>query len=120
MSAPFIVTIDGPAGVGKSTLAKRVAAALGVAYLDTGAMFRTVALAVFSPDGPPLAEEALRNAQEARSRFQEESAQQRSEQQRPDLARRALAGAQPGRQRTWQPNSRSGHQRRHYSSLSPN
>jgi cytidylate kinase len=41
---PFIVTMDGPAGVGKSTLAKRVAEALGVAYLDTGAMFRTVAL----------------------------------------------------------------------------
>lgn len=41
---PFIVTLDGPAGVGKSTIAKRVAEALGVAYLDTGAMFRTVAL----------------------------------------------------------------------------
>lgn len=65
MNAPFIVTIDGPAGVGKSTLAKRVAAALGVAYLDTGAMFRTVALAVFSPDGPPLAGEALRTVLES-------------------------------------------------------
>jgi cytidylate kinase len=43
---PFIVALDGPAGVGKSTLAKRVAEALGVAYLDTGAMFRTVALHV--------------------------------------------------------------------------
>lgn len=43
-SACFIVTIDGPAGVGKSTLAKRLAASLGVAYLDTGAMFRTLAL----------------------------------------------------------------------------
>ena len=42
--SPFIVTLDGPAGVGKSTLAKRLAAALGVAYLDTGAMFRTLAL----------------------------------------------------------------------------
>lgn len=41
---PFIVTLDGPAGVGKSTLAKRLAAALDVAYLDTGAMFRTLAL----------------------------------------------------------------------------
>jgi cytidylate kinase len=40
----FIVTIDGPAGVGKSTLARRVAGALGIAYLDTGAMFRTIAL----------------------------------------------------------------------------
>lgn len=43
-SSPFIVTIDGPAGVGKSTLARRLAAALGIAYLDTGAMFRTLAL----------------------------------------------------------------------------
>lgn len=41
---PFIVTIDGPAGVGKSTIARRVAKELNVAYLDTGAMFRTVAL----------------------------------------------------------------------------
>ena len=40
----LIVTIDGPAGVGKSTLAKRLAAALGVAYLDTGAMFRALAM----------------------------------------------------------------------------
>lgn len=38
-----IVTLDGPAGVGKSTIAKRVAAALEIAYLDTGAMFRAVA-----------------------------------------------------------------------------
>ena len=45
---PFIVTIDGPAGVGKSTLARRVAETLGVAYLDTGAMFRTVALRLAS------------------------------------------------------------------------
>lgn len=41
---PFIVTIDGPAGVGKSTIAKRAAKKLNVAYLDTGAMFRTVAM----------------------------------------------------------------------------
>lgn len=38
-----VVTLDGPAGVGKTTLAKRLADALGVAYLDTGAMFRTLA-----------------------------------------------------------------------------
>ena len=39
---PRIVTIDGPAGVGKSTLAKRVAQALGVPFMDTGAMFRAI------------------------------------------------------------------------------
>lgn len=39
----MIVTIDGPAGTGKSTAAKRLAAALGFEYLDTGAMYRAVA-----------------------------------------------------------------------------
>lgn len=39
-----IVTIDGPAGVGKSTVSKRVAAASGFTYLDTGAMYRAVGL----------------------------------------------------------------------------
>jgi 3-phosphoshikimate 1-carboxyvinyltransferase len=40
-----VLAIDGPAGAGKSTLAKAVAARLGLAYLDTGAQYRTVALA---------------------------------------------------------------------------
>ena len=40
----FILTIDGPAGVGKSSIAKGVASVLGVAYLDTGAMFRLLGL----------------------------------------------------------------------------
>lgn len=40
---PFIVAIDGPAGAGKSTVARQVAAALGLTYLDTGAMYRAVA-----------------------------------------------------------------------------
>ncbi|MFO7817607.1 MAG: (d)CMP kinase [Thermodesulfobacteriota bacterium] len=38
-----IITIDGPAGVGKTTLAKRMAEYLDVAYLDTGAMYRALA-----------------------------------------------------------------------------
>jgi CMP/dCMP kinase len=42
-AAPMIVTLDGPAGVGKSTLASRLAGELGVAFLDTGAMFRAAA-----------------------------------------------------------------------------
>ncbi|HYC77009.1 MAG TPA: (d)CMP kinase [Planctomycetota bacterium] len=41
----MIVTIDGPAGSGKSTAAKRLAARLGFRYLDTGAMYRAVTLA---------------------------------------------------------------------------
>ncbi len=39
-----VVTIDGPSGVGKSTISRRVAAQLGFTYLDTGAMYRAVAL----------------------------------------------------------------------------
>ena len=39
-----IVTIDGPAGAGKSTVARRVAELLNFSYLDTGAMYRAVAL----------------------------------------------------------------------------
>jgi len=41
----MIVTIDGPAGSGKSTAARKLAARLEVAYLDTGAMYRAIALA---------------------------------------------------------------------------
>jgi len=41
----MIITIDGPAGSGKSTAARKLAARLGIAYLDTGAMYRAVALA---------------------------------------------------------------------------
>ncbi len=41
----MIISIDGPAGSGKSTAARKLAAKLGIAYLDTGAMYRTIALA---------------------------------------------------------------------------
>ncbi|HTS30013.1 MAG TPA: (d)CMP kinase [Bryobacteraceae bacterium] len=40
----IVVAIDGPAGAGKSTLARRVAARLGFTYIDTGAMYRAAAL----------------------------------------------------------------------------
>jgi len=42
---PFIVAIDGPAGAGKSTASKRLAERLGFAMVDTGAIYRAVALA---------------------------------------------------------------------------
>ncbi|MDE0146667.1 MAG: (d)CMP kinase [Nitrospira sp.] len=42
----FLITIDGPAGAGKSTTARALAARLGYAYLDTGALYRTVAWVV--------------------------------------------------------------------------
>lgn len=45
MAGPLIVAIDGPSGVGKSTVGKAVAVRLGLPYLDTGAMYRAVGLA---------------------------------------------------------------------------
>jgi cytidylate kinase len=48
----MVVAIDGPAGAGKSTVAKAVADALGFTYLDTGAMYRCVALASLREDAP--------------------------------------------------------------------
>lgn len=45
-SRGMIITIDGPAGTGKSTVAREVAARLGFDFLDTGAMYRAVALEV--------------------------------------------------------------------------
>jgi cytidylate kinase len=60
----MVIAIDGPAGAGKSTVARAVAAELGFTYLDSGAMYRSVALAaqeagVDADDGAalgPLAE----------------------------------------------------------------
>jgi len=46
MSRPLIIAIDGPSGSGKSTLGRMLARELGVLYIDTGSMYRAVALAV--------------------------------------------------------------------------
>lgn len=56
---PLIVAIDGPAGGGKSTAARRLAERLGVPYLDTGAMYRAVALAVLDTGADPDDREAV-------------------------------------------------------------
>ena len=53
----MIIAIDGPAGSGKSSVAKAVAGRLGFYYLDTGAMYRAVALRALSR-GIPLTDEA--------------------------------------------------------------
>ena len=46
MDHPLIIAIDGPSGSGKSTLGRMLARALGLLYIDTGSMYRAVALAV--------------------------------------------------------------------------
>jgi cytidylate kinase len=54
---PRVVTIDGPAGAGKSTVARRLAVRLGWRFLDTGAMYRAVTLAALR-SGTDLASDA--------------------------------------------------------------
>ena len=49
----MIVALDGPAGAGKSTVARAAAEALGFTYLDSGAMYRAVALAALRYRRPP-------------------------------------------------------------------
>jgi CMP/dCMP kinase len=49
----MVIAIDGPAGAGKSTVARAAAERLGFTYLDTGAMYRCVALALAERGGEP-------------------------------------------------------------------
>jgi cytidylate kinase len=50
----MVVAIDGPAGAGKSTVARKLAEALGFRYLDSGAMYRAAALAALERGGDPV------------------------------------------------------------------
>jgi cytidylate kinase len=63
--------MDGPSGTGKSTVSRRLAKAVGAAYLDTGAMYRAVTLAVLraglDPDGPDAEKVAIAAAKTIRS-----------------------------------------------------
>jgi len=58
---PMVIAIDGPAGSGKSTVAKVVAARLGLGYLDTGAMYRSVAFAALRGGVDPEDVEVVAN-----------------------------------------------------------
>ncbi len=55
----FCVAIDGPAGAGKSTIAKRLAKDLGFVYVDTGAMYRAIALYLTRYDISPEDESSV-------------------------------------------------------------
>ncbi len=56
----MIVAIDGPSGVGKSTVAKLIAARLGYTYLDSGALYRAVAWKALQAGADPKAPDAIR------------------------------------------------------------
>ncbi|MDR1604930.1 MAG: (d)CMP kinase [Gracilibacteraceae bacterium] len=56
---PLQIAVDGPAGSGKSTAARRLARELGLTYLDTGAFYRCVALAVLRRGVDPANEAAV-------------------------------------------------------------
>src|SRR5207253_791224 len=53
LDAPIIITIDGPAGTGKSSVARALARRLGLDFLDTGAMYRAAA-AIAIDKGIPI------------------------------------------------------------------
>lgn len=73
-----LIAIDGPAGSGKSTLAKNLARALGFVFLDTGAMYRALALAAQRAGIPPDDEARLTElAQQINIRFVAENDSQR-------------------------------------------
>ena len=59
MHEPLVITIDGPAGAGKSTVAQKLAARLGLTYVDSGATYRAAALKVLEAGIDPLDEPAV-------------------------------------------------------------
>lgn len=58
--ADNIITIDGPSGVGKSTISRKVAVKQGFTYLDTGAMYRAVGLHIVNNGVDEKSEEELK------------------------------------------------------------
>ncbi len=74
MKKGFVVAIDGPAGAGKSTIAKLAAGKLGFAYIDTGAMYRAVTWKLLQTGEPFSPELAGKLANEIRITFRPENA----------------------------------------------
>jgi cytidylate kinase len=62
LERPILIAIDGPAGAGKSAVAREVAIRLGVPYLDTGAMYRAVGLLAHRKGLGPELDEGARSA----------------------------------------------------------
>ena len=58
----YVITIDGPAGAGKSSVAKDVARELGINYLDTGAIYRAIALILYESEVPAVDDYIMREA----------------------------------------------------------
>lgn len=58
----YVITIDGPAGAGKSTVAKETAKRLGIKYLDTGAIYRAIALILHESEIQPVDDDIMREA----------------------------------------------------------
>ena len=58
----YVITIDGPAGAGKSSAAKDTAEKLGINYLDTGAIYRAIALILSQSEVKPIDDEIMREA----------------------------------------------------------
>lgn len=58
----YVITIDGPAGAGKSSVAKAVARELGINYLDTGAIYRAIALILYESEVRAVDDYIMREA----------------------------------------------------------
>ncbi len=110
-----VVAIDGPVGSGKSTVARAVAARLGLAHLETGAMYRAVAFAVLRrgiepvPEDPALAEVARTVRMDVGERLVVDGADVTEELRTPEVGRAvSVVAADPAvraelvrRQRQW-------------------
>jgi CMP/dCMP kinase len=65
MTLPVVIAVDGPAASGKGTLARRIAAELGYAYLDTGLLYRAIGLSLIKAGEDPSDVDAAATAAQA-------------------------------------------------------